>query len=75
MARKWIQEAIKEPGALRRYLERKGEIKKGEPIPMALLERYRKELKKKIENEEATSSDLKLYRRVLLAIRLKRLAK
>ena len=38
MAEKWIQKAIKKPGALRKTLG----VKKGEKIPMAKLEKAEK---------------------------------
>ena len=39
MAKKWIQEAIKKPGALRRTLK----VKKGEKIPVTRLQKAAKQ--------------------------------
>lgn len=71
MAKLWIQEAIKKPGALREQLG----VKEGEKISVALLRNIKERLQKKAEERKLTPAELKLLRRVILALTLKRLGK
>lgn len=59
MADKWIQKAIKKPGALRKALG----AKKGQPIPAAKLEKA------------ASSKNATMAKRARLAMTLKKLGK
>lgn len=68
MAGKWIQGAIKHPGALRRAAMRLGLLKgKGDKLSKTDL--------KKLESHARKTGNAKLLRRVLLARTLKRLSK
>jgi hypothetical protein len=76
MAVKWIQKAIKKPGALREYLEEKGYIKEGEKISPTLINELISRLQKKKEREgKLSEADRKLLRRLILARTLKKLGK
>lgn len=82
MSKNWIQEAIKNPGALRRYIERNrsrikrivGEdpISKEGIIKISALKKLRKAIK---EGRLRVSNRATLLRRINLAITLKRLRK
>jgi len=79
MAKKFIKEAIKHPGALRKELGAK--TKKGprggtikEPIPKAKIAKTVSRLSKKAEGEKKLSpAQLKLFRRAKLAQTLEKL--
>lgn len=79
MAKKWIKEAIKKPGSLRKQLGAK--TKKGprggtveEKIPAGKLKKAA-EMKKKPGQKKFTKTQLKLKRRAVLAETLKKLPK
>jgi hypothetical protein len=76
MAVKWIQKAIKKPGALREYLEEEGYIKEGEKISPTLINELISRLRKKREREGKLSpADRRLLRRLILARTLRGLGK
>lgn len=60
-AAQWAQKAVKKPGRVRKYLESRGMIKKGAPIPMSMLQSLFKKTK-----------DPSLRAAFLLAIRFKK---
>ena len=67
---KWIQGAIKKPGALRKQLG----VKEGETIPPEKLRKVKSRLKKKAEGDKKlTKKERTLQRRVQLAQTLNRL--
>ena len=67
---KWIQDAIKKPGALRKKMG----VEKDEDIPAEKLKSKSKELKKKAEGDKKLSkSDLKTSKQVNLALNLKKM--
>jgi len=67
---KWIQDAIKKPGALRKKMG----VDKDEDIPTEKLKSKSKELKKKAEGDNKLSkSDLKTSKQVNLALNLKKM--
>lgn len=63
----WIQNAIKNPGALRRQLK----VKKGKKIPLKKINKKLKTLKKK---KKLKASERTLLRRLNLAKTLRKLA-
>ena len=68
MADKWIKQAIKKPGALRKEMG----VKEGEKIPMKRLRAEETRLRKKGEGDKKMSAaDRKKLRRVVLAQTLK----
>ena len=70
MAKKWIQGAVKKPGALREQMG----VKKGDTIPAAKLNKEATRLRKKAEGDKTLSkSDAKKYRRVRLAQTLRKM--
>jgi len=72
MAERWIQKAIKNPGALRRMLG----IKKGEKIPEEVLKRLAEaEVGSKVKVNGTKTVTPLLKRRVVLARSLKKLSK
>jgi hypothetical protein len=71
MAKKWIKEAIKEPGALRREFG----VKEGEKIPVSDLNAKISRLHKKAEKGTLSASESKNLKRANLAKTLKKLPK
>ena len=70
MAKKWIDDAIKTPGALRKQMG----IKKGDTIPAAKLNKESTRLRKKAERGKTLSKeDSTKYRRVRLAQTLRKM--
>jgi|TARA_R110001583_G_scaffold192681_1_gene359504 hypothetical protein len=70
MAKKWIDDAIKKPGALRKQMG----IKKGDTIPAAKLNKESTRLRKKAERGKTLSKeDSTKYRRVRLAQTLRKM--
>lgn len=63
MPEKWIQKAIKEPGALKKELG----VPEGGKIPKAKLNAISRELSQKSEEGELSKKELKTLRRVNLA--------
>jgi len=63
MPEKWIQKAIKEPGALKKELG----VPEGEKIPKAKLNAISRELSQKSKEGELSKKELKTLRRVNLA--------
>lgn len=60
---KWIQKAIKKPGALKRELG----VPEDEKIPKSKLNQISKDLSKKAKEGELSKKELKTLRRVNLA--------
>ncbi len=83
MTEKWIQEAIKRPGSLKRWLkEHRSEIKRklGED-PFTSDGRIRKSVLRKLKKNKKLLKELagphwkRIYRKINLALTLKKLAK
>ena len=72
MAEKWIEKAIKKPGALREQMG----AKEGEKIPVTKLRKKEKQLRKQAEGDkELSSGKRKLLKRVVLAQTLRKMNK
>lgn len=72
MADKWIDKAIKRPGALRKAMG----AKEGEPIPPEKLRKKKAELEKKAEGpKKLTKAQRRLLRQINLADTLKGMKK
>ena len=68
MAEKWIQGAIKKPGALRESLG----VKEGETIPVSELKEKKAQLQRAAEGDKKLPADKrKMLQRVNLALTLK----
>jgi len=67
MANNWIQNAVKNKGALRKQLK----AKKGKPIPVSKMNQKLKTLKKK---KKKTAAEQKLQKRLVLAKTLRAIA-
>lgn len=67
MADKWIQKAIKKPGALKKQLG----VPEDEKIPVAKLNAVIKDLSKKADQGELSKTELKTLQRANLAKTLK----
>ena len=68
MAEKWIQDAIKKPGALRKAMG----VKKGETIPVSELKEKKAQLQRAAEGDKKLPADKrKMLQRVNLALTLK----
>lgn len=67
MAEKWIQKAIKKPGALKKQLG----VPEDEKIPAAKLNAVIKDLSKKADQGELSKTELKTLQRANLAKTLK----
>ena len=75
-AKKWIQGAVKRPGALRKKLG----VGKDKDISLAMIDRKMKQIKakggsKKIKGQGLTKSDLRTYKQLNLAKSLKAMSK
>jgi len=75
-AKKWIQGAVKRPGALRKKLG----VGKGKDISLSMIDKKMKQIKakggsKKIKGQGLTKADLRTYKQLNLAKTLRRLAK
>jgi hypothetical protein len=76
-AKKWIQGAVKRPGALRKKLG----VGKGKDISLAMIDKKMKQIKSNDTNKKKkgvqglTKADLRTYKQLNLAKTLKRLAK
>ena len=57
--KKWIQEAIKKPGALKAAAKRRGLLKKGEKLSKSDLEKLAKSKSKKTRKRVALAKTLK----------------
>ena len=68
MAEKWIQDAIKKPGALRKAMG----VKKGETIPVSELKEKKAQLQRAAEGDKKLPADKrKMLQRVNLALTLR----
>ena len=68
MAEKWIQGAIKKPGALRKAMG----VKKGETIPVSELKEKKAQLQRAAEGDKKLPADKrKMLQRVNLALTLR----
>ena len=68
MAEKWIQDAIKKPGALRKAMG----VKEGEKIPVSKLKEKKAQLQRAAEGDKKLSKDQRtMLQRVNLALTLR----